>query len=120
MPSRYLEVFRSRRLAVILLLGFSSGLPLALTGGTLQAWMTVEGVDLSTIGVFTLVGLPYVWKFLWAPAMDRCVPRRARANRRARCRGLSPGDARIRSSRTGSGRRVGVDSRSRVAQHLRP
>jgi PAT family beta-lactamase induction signal transducer AmpG len=74
MTSPYLEVFRSRRLAVILLLGFSSGLPLALTGGTLQAWMTVEGVDLSTIGIFTLVGLPYVWKFLWAPAMDRFVP----------------------------------------------
>src|SRR4029077_12039978 len=74
MPSSYLEVFRSPRLAVILVLGFSSGLPLALTGGTLQAWMTVEGVDLSTIGIFTLVGLPYVWKFLWAPAMDRFVP----------------------------------------------
>src|SRR6267154_1296773 len=74
MPSSYLEVFRSRRLAVILLLGFSSGLPLALTGATLQAWMTVEGVDLSTIGIFTLVGLPYVWKFLWAPSMDRFVP----------------------------------------------
>jgi len=74
MPSPYLEVFRSRRLAVILLLGFSSGLPLALTSGTLQAWMTVEGVDLSTIGIFTLVGLPYTWKFLWAPAMDRFVP----------------------------------------------
>lgn len=74
MPSPYLQVFRSPRLAVILALGFSSGLPLALTGGTLQAWMTVEGVDLSTIGIFTLVGLPYVWKFLWAPAMDRFVP----------------------------------------------
>jgi MFS transporter, PAT family, beta-lactamase induction signal transducer AmpG len=74
MPSSYPEVFRSRRLAVIFALGFSSGLPLALSGGTLQAWMTVEGVDLSTIGVFTLVGLPYVWKFLWAPAMDRFVP----------------------------------------------
>jgi PAT family beta-lactamase induction signal transducer AmpG len=74
MPSPYLEVFRNRRLAVILLLGFSSGLPLALTGGTLQAWMTVEGVDLSTIGIFTLVGLPYTWKFLWSPAMDRFVP----------------------------------------------
>jgi PAT family beta-lactamase induction signal transducer AmpG len=74
MTSPYVEVFRSRRLAVILALGFSSGLPLALTGGTLQAWMTVEGVDLSTIGIFTLVGLPYVWKFLWAPAMDRFVP----------------------------------------------
>src|SRR5258708_1464209 len=74
MPSSYLEVFRSRRLAVILLLGFSSGLPLTLTSGTLQAWMTVEGVDLSTIGIFTLVGIPYTWKFLWAPAMDRFVP----------------------------------------------
>jgi len=74
MPSPYLEVFRSRRLAVIFALGFSSGLPLALTGGTLQAWMTVEGVDLSTIGIFTLVGLPYTWKFLWAPVMDRFVP----------------------------------------------
>src|SRR5437867_3185768 len=72
--SPYLEVFRSPRLAVILALGFSSGLPLTLTGGTLQAWMTVEGVGLSTIGIFTLVGLPYVWKFLWAPAMDRFVP----------------------------------------------
>lgn len=75
MPSRdYSAVFRDRNLAVILLLGFSSGLPLALTGGTLQAWMTVEGVDLSTIGIFTLVGLPYTWKFLWAPMMDRYVP----------------------------------------------
>ena len=74
MSTSYLEVFRSPRLAVILALGFSSGLPLALTGGTLQGWMTVESVDLSTIGIFTLVGLPYVWKFLWAPAMDRFVP----------------------------------------------
>jgi PAT family beta-lactamase induction signal transducer AmpG len=70
----YSAAFRDRRLAVILILGFSSGLPLALTGGTLQAWMTVEGVDLSTIGLFTLVGLPYTWKFLWAPMMDRFVP----------------------------------------------
>ena len=70
----YTDVFRDRNLAVVLLLGFSSGLPLALTSGTLQAWMTVEGVDLSTIGIFTLVGIPYTWKFLWAPAMDRFVP----------------------------------------------
>jgi PAT family beta-lactamase induction signal transducer AmpG len=67
-------VFRDRSLAVILVLGFSSGLPLALTGGTLQARMTVEGVDLSTIGIFTLVGMPYTWKFVWAPLMDRFVP----------------------------------------------
>lgn len=70
----YSAVLRDRNLAVILLLGFSSGLPLALSGATLQAWMTVDGVDLSTIGAFTLVGIPYTWKFLWAPAMDRFVP----------------------------------------------
>lgn len=70
----YLEIFRSRRVAVVCLLGFSSGLPLALTTGTLQAWMTVSGVDLATIGIMTLVGIPYTWKFLWAPFMDRYVP----------------------------------------------
>jgi MFS transporter, PAT family, beta-lactamase induction signal transducer AmpG len=74
MASPYSAVFRDRNLAVILLLGFSSGLPLALTGGTLQAWMTIDGIDLKTIGIFTLVGLPYTWKFLWAPFMDRYVP----------------------------------------------
>ncbi|MBK8322254.1 MAG: MFS transporter [Betaproteobacteria bacterium] len=72
--SAYSAVFRDRNLAVILLLGFASGLPLALTGGTLQAWMTVEGVSLATIGIFTLVGVPYTWKFLWSPLMDRFVP----------------------------------------------
>jgi PAT family beta-lactamase induction signal transducer AmpG len=70
----YLQVFRSRRIAVITFLGFSSGLPLALTGGTLQAWMAVAGVDLQTIGIFSLVGIPYVLKFLWSPFMDRYVP----------------------------------------------
>jgi PAT family beta-lactamase induction signal transducer AmpG len=70
----YSAVFRDRNLAVILLLGFSSGLPIALTTSTLQAWMTVEGVDLTTIGLITLVGFPYTLKFLWAPAMDRYVP----------------------------------------------
>lgn len=64
----------NRRLLVMLPLGFISGLPLALTSGTLQAWLTVEGVDLKTIGIFTLVGLPYTFKFLWAPVMDRIVP----------------------------------------------
>jgi PAT family beta-lactamase induction signal transducer AmpG len=64
----------NRRIFVMLPLGFVSGLPLALTSGTLQAWLTVEGVDLKTIGIFTLVGLPYTLKFLWAPVMDRVVP----------------------------------------------
>ena len=49
----------NRRIVVVLFLGFSSGLPLALSGGTLQAWLTVEGVDIKTIGLFSLVGLPY-------------------------------------------------------------
>ena len=61
------------RIAAVLVLGFSSGLPLALSGGTLQAWLTVEGVDIRTIGLFSLVGLPYTLKFLWAPLMDRFV-----------------------------------------------
>jgi len=72
--SDYLQVFRSRRMAVIVLLGFSSGLPLALTSGTLQAWMSVAGVDIRTIGIFSLVGIPYTVKFLWSPLMDRFVP----------------------------------------------
>ena len=55
-------------------LGFSSGLPLALTSGTLQAWLTVAGIDIRTIGIFALVGLPYTFKFLWSPLMDRFVP----------------------------------------------
>jgi len=55
-------------------LGFASGLPLALTAGTLQAWLTVAGLDLRTIGIVTLVGLPYTVKFLWSPLMDRFVP----------------------------------------------
>lgn len=73
-PSSGLKALLQRRLAVMLPLGFTSGLPLALTAGTLQAWLTVEGVDLKTIGIFTLVGLPYTLKFLWAPLIDRLVP----------------------------------------------
>jgi len=64
-------VFASRKIFLLLLLGFASGLPLALTGATLQAWLAVEGVDIQTIGWFALVGQPYVYKFLWAPLMDR-------------------------------------------------
>jgi MFS transporter, PAT family, beta-lactamase induction signal transducer AmpG len=68
------QQFSNRRIGVILLLGFASGLPLALTGKTLQGWMTVENVDLTTIGIFTLVSFPYTWKFLWAPFLDRYIP----------------------------------------------
>lgn len=54
-----------------LVLGFASGLPLALSTGTLQAWLTVEGVELKTLGWLTLLGLPYTYKFLWSPLLDR-------------------------------------------------
>ena len=62
---------RAWRLALVTVLGFASGLPLALTGQALQAWMSLEGLDLATIGFLSLVGLPYTFKFLWAPLIDR-------------------------------------------------
>src|SRR5699024_11598634 len=71
MSSQYLRIFQQPRSAILLILGFASGLPLALTSGTLQAWMTVENIDLKTIGFFSLVGQAYVFKFLWSPLMDR-------------------------------------------------
>lgn len=68
-----LTTIHPRHFGVILLLGFSSGLPLALTGGTLQAWLSTSNVDIHTIGWLTLAGIPYTWKFLWSPFMDRFV-----------------------------------------------
>src|SRR5436189_1441763 len=64
------------RLVAVTVLGFASGLPLALTGQAMQAWLTAEGVDIATIGFLSLVGLPYTFKFLWAPLMDRFDLRR--------------------------------------------
>ncbi|MDE3009701.1 MAG: MFS transporter [Pseudomonadota bacterium] len=61
----------NRRCLAALLLGFASGLPLALSGATLQAWLTTEGLSLKTIGWFSAAGYPYAWKFLWAPLLDR-------------------------------------------------
>jgi PAT family beta-lactamase induction signal transducer AmpG len=73
-PSVWRVALGDRRVGLMLALGFASGLPLALTSGTLQAWMTVEGVSLTTIGFATLIGQAYVFKFLWAPALDRYTP----------------------------------------------
>ncbi len=64
----------SGRMLVALLMGFASGLPLLLTGSVLQAWLKDGGVDLASIGVFALVGLPYTLKFLWSPLFDRYLP----------------------------------------------
>ncbi len=61
-------------MAAILFLSFASGLPLNLTGATLQAWLAFERVDIKTIGLFSLVGLPYILKFIWAPLLDRYLP----------------------------------------------
>ncbi len=61
----------SRKMMVALVMGFSCGVPLLLTISVLQAWMKKEGVDLTVIGIFSLVGLPYTLKFLWAPLFDR-------------------------------------------------
>src|SRR3954470_8557935 len=65
-----LAVYLQRRVLIVLLLGFSSGLPLALSGSTLLVWMRESGVDLGTIGLFALVGTPYTLKFIWAPLVD--------------------------------------------------
>jgi len=64
-------LYLKRRVLVVLLLGFSSGLPLLLSFSTLSAWMRESGVDLTTIAIFALVGTPFTLKFLWAPMMDR-------------------------------------------------
>jgi len=63
-------VYLRPRVLVVLLLGFSAGLPLALSGETLRVWLADRGVDLGTIGLLTLAGLPYTIKFLWAPVVD--------------------------------------------------
>lgn len=69
-----MRVYASPRVFPLLVLGFSSGLPLALTGGTLQAWATLSGASLQSIGFLTLVGSAYTLKFMWAPLVDRYSP----------------------------------------------
>ena len=66
-----LAVYRQPRLVAILLMGFSSGLPLALTFGTFSYWLAELGVSLTAIGLFGLVHTPYSLKFLWSPLIDR-------------------------------------------------
>jgi MFS transporter, PAT family, beta-lactamase induction signal transducer AmpG len=65
-----LTIYLRLRVLIVLLLGFSAGLPLALSGETLRVWLADCGVDLGTIGLLTLAGLPYTIKFLWAPVVD--------------------------------------------------
>ena len=65
------EVYRDRRQLIILLMGFASGMPFLLSGATLTYWMSRVNVDLTTIGLFALVGIPYAFKFVWAPLVDQ-------------------------------------------------
>ena len=65
-----LAVYTKPRVLIVLFLGFSAGLPLALSGSTLLFWAAEVGVNLKTIGLFALVGTPYTLKFLWAPIVD--------------------------------------------------
>ena len=66
--------FSRSRFGLALLMGFSAGLPLLLTRSTLKAWLTEGGVDIKAVGFFSLVGLPYAFKFVWSPLMDRWAP----------------------------------------------
>lgn len=72
--AKILRALREPRLLVVLLMGFSSGLPLLLIGSTMKGWMTELKIDLTTIGLFAFVTLPYTCKFVWSPLMDRYVP----------------------------------------------
>lgn len=69
-----MKIFSDRRMFVVFAMGFSSGLPLLLTGSTLQFWLTTMGLSLTQLGVLNLIKLPYSTKFLWAPYLDRFVP----------------------------------------------
>ena len=68
---RGLSIFKNPRILTISLMGFSSGLPLALTNSTLQAWFTQSGISLAAIGALSLIGIPYTLKFVWSPIMDK-------------------------------------------------
>ncbi len=71
-----IKVILSRRMVVALIMGYAAGLPLELTSFVLKTWMREEGVNLTVIGLFALVGLPYTLKFLQAPLLDRFSPGR--------------------------------------------
>ena len=89
MTKRFLDAFKlywSPRLLLIFALGVASGLPLLLTSSTLTIRLREEGVDLGAIGLFALVGLPYTFKFLWAPLLDQ-LPIPGFTNRLGRRRG---------------------------------
>lgn len=87
--STLLAAYLDRRVLMVLVLGFASGLPLLLTFSTLSAWLKSEGISRTAIGLFALVGTPYAFKFLWSPIIDRLpLPLLTRALGRRRGWGL--------------------------------
>jgi PAT family beta-lactamase induction signal transducer AmpG len=72
--NKLFKLWRSKNIWLLIFVGFSSGLPATLSAGTLQAWLTKAGVGVVSIGLFSLVGMPYTYKFLWAPLLDKWVP----------------------------------------------
>lgn len=73
-PTNWKAALLNRRMLICIFTGFTSGLPLYILISLLPAWLRTEGVDLKAIGLFALIGLPFTWKFLWAPLFDRFVP----------------------------------------------
>ena len=69
------DILFSRRMLICIFIGFTSGMPLYVLIQLVPAWLRSNGVDLATIGLFSLVSLPYTWKFLWSPIMDGLRPR---------------------------------------------
>lgn len=68
------DIIFNKRMLVCVFTGFSSGLPLYILISLLPAWLRSEGVDLKAIGLFSLISLPFTWKFIWAPLFDRYTP----------------------------------------------
>ena len=76
-PSQARSIWRSianTRMLVCIFTGFTSGLPLYVLYHLVPAWLRDQGVDLTTIGLFSLIGFPYTWKFLWSPLLDHLSP----------------------------------------------
>lgn len=69
--NKYLKVLLNKKMGICCLTGFSSGLPLFILISLIPAWLRIENIDLKVIGLFSLIQLPFTWKFLWAPIFDR-------------------------------------------------
>jgi PAT family beta-lactamase induction signal transducer AmpG len=73
-PTTWREAILNRRMLICIFTGLASGMPLYVLFQLVPAWLSEGGVSLAEIGLFSLVGIPYTWKFIWAPMMDRWVP----------------------------------------------